>query len=612
MSRELRSRLVTLAVMVALAAVLIWQAGRADRLAAPVERGALLYPGLVPGEVTWLYLKLGSGQDLELQRTPGSAWRITAPGPEIARGDWVDVILDDLARATIEPIEEAGSEIRAEQVGLEPPRHIIGFGGEGWRERLLLGEIDPLGQRVYARRAGHASIVLATRNLVTLLQHHGQDFVDPALLRGLAGTVDLLRVRPGGAPGFTAVREGTQWRLHEPLAVPADAERLGTLVRSLQFARHETVLVSRPTDEESAAWGLPTDAQIAAGRTGDAWSIEAGASGEVPVRVWLPATWRATPDLVPVRRDDLPKIVGVRREALAMLENDTDFFRDRRLLPPVRERASGLRLVVEGATVLDVRARADGRWTFHAPDRLAGTLVETERFHGRSVLDDFLGSFDALLAVGFDDQPPGPPDAEILVDWMLSGVTRHDRIALEHQPREARYAASLAARPGERLLIEARAVEALLAPDAPDRLRSLAVLSGIDAGSWSRLQVLHPRVPEPLEVTRDPASGSWHGDDTWGRRFGLGRDLLHAFRGLDWAAAPADAAYPWQVRFFDAEGALLGGLLLRLPGPGDEEERLGLPAAYAVSLQHPGLELAVQRPWLESVDALDAPLRRQP
>jgi len=609
LSRELRSRLLTLLLLAAVAFGLYVVALRQDVIHAPRPVTGLLYPDLATHDVTWLYLRLVFGQELELQREPGGLWRITKPTTESARQEFVEKLLDDLARAEVAPVEIGGTTLRAADVGLEPPLHQISFGSAQQRETLLLGSVEPLGHMVYARRSGDRDIVLATRNLETLLQFNGSDFVDPALLRGLAGAPTHLRVERDGAVLFDAVRESDHWTLREPVAALADDDRINQLLRALSFVRSTGVVAVDPLPSGLHAMGLPDPADRATGSAHGATLVELGNASEAPARAWIAAGWQSAQEAsVNALREDGHKVVSVPRDALAMLQNATDFFRDHRVLPPLRDRAERLRLLRGGAVLLDIRKGRDGSWSFTEPARLAGQPVENDRREGHAVLGDFLERLDGLEADLFCDPPAGEPVAAVEINWTRTGEALLERLQLFAPRGNGAVPALAASRPKEGLLLPATVME-LFAPETPDVLRSLSPLA-VDEPRWKGFRIELPAPAAPQTIVRD--AGGWTGDDEWGRRFGLARDLVRGLRGFRWQKAAPSPEYPYRAVFLDASGAELADVRFRLPGPGEPPEANGFPCAFAKLPGHEGVELVVARAWVEQIQALPAPQVRTP
>jgi len=606
--KDLRSRLATLLVLLLGAVALYAWAVREDLLSRPRPTSGLLYPGLDVASIDWLHLGLRAGQDLELSRELPGAWWITSPTREYARQERIEAILDNVARAQVQPVEELQGPIASRDVGLDPPRHVIAFRAGGRTETLALGEVEPLGRDVYARRSGGEDrIVLATRNLVTLLQDNATEFVDPALLRGLQGPVERILVE-GGGQRLLAERAGTEWTLLAPEAVLADGDRLDQLVRTLQFVQSERVVLAAPADSTLHELGLPSAAEAASGEGHGATHVEISARGERPVGAWLAAGWQGEAGDVLAVRDDFGKVITVPHGSLAVLSNPPDWFREHHLLPPVRERAASLRLERGGEARLDIRQDADKRWNFAAPERLAGSPVESERVEAHSLLGDFLGRIDELQVRAFLPVPGGEPEARMVVGWIQAGKLRQDRVDLFFV--EGRVVAVTTERPAEGLELPPDVLE-LFEPGTADLLRPLRPLA-LDLSRWAGLSIELPGGGAPLEIRRELPDGPWTGDDEWTRRVSVGHDLARGLRGLRWVPARPGATYGWRMRFLDAAGDALADLRLRMPEADEPPEVLGQPAAFVALAGREGVELVVHRNWIERLDELAAPLVRKP
>jgi Domain of unknown function (DUF4340) len=607
LSRELRARLLTLVVLLAGGAALYVWAAREDLLARPRPVSGLLYPGLHTSHVTWLHVTLRTGHDLEFSREAAGSWWITAPAREYALQERVETILDHLARAQVESLNEAAGPVSEADVGLLPPAHVIAFRVGDREETLSLGAVEPLGRMVYARRSGDEQIVLATRNLITLLQDTADEFVDRSLLRGLAGNISMVAVT-GPQGGLRAEHGGSAWALRVPEPVLADDDRLDQLVRALQFVNQESVTRVEPTPDNLHAAGLPTAEEAARGEHRGATHVQLGAPGQQPVGAWLAAGWVEQPGTVIAVRDDFAKMLNIPRGALALVGHTPDWFREHSLLPPVRERAESLRLETGGTALLEIRRDTGGRWSFVEPPRLAGSEVESERIEGHSLLGDFLGRIDDVQVRDFVPPPEGEPWGRLVVGWTQAGRVRQDRVDLFRVG--GRVLGVTTQRPSEGLELPPDVLD-LFTPLQPELLRSLRPLS-INASVWAQFRVELPGGGPPLEIQRVPPDGTWSGDDEWTRRTAVATDMLRGLRGLRWLPARPGATYGWRVVFADADGNTLAELRLRRPEADESSEAFGLPCVVATITGHDGVELLLHREWMDRLDELAGPLVRKP
>lgn len=603
------SRLATLAVLLLLAWWLFDFAVEQDQLAEPPVMGGRLFPGLEPRDVDFVSLTFRTGHTLDLERSDGGPWRITYPTEELAQAEYANRVVENLSLATVIPVEQQGAPVDPAEVGLEDSPFTLTFAVAGHQTTVEIGDMDVFGRHVYARIQGRDEIVLTTPNLRTMVeQFRAEDYVDKHLLRGLRGAVDGLRVETPDGLLLDTRQEGRLWTLRGPVAGRADASRVPTLIRELQFITYLEVSAIDPDDGMLAQLGLPNARQIEAGDWAGATMLQLTAPGEPPARAFLEQDWKTRDDLCYAIREDLHKLVMIDRNQLNLLINGPDFFRERRALPPVREWASAFRITVGDEARLDIRRTPQGAWTFHAPERLAGTEVDTRRIEGRSSLSDFLTRLDGLSAVGFVEPPEGEPLARLVVDWAWGGRDRRDTIELFALEGQAIPATS-SHRPGEGLLLDPEVLE-LLAPFVPDALRSLAPL-GLDESRWARLVIHHPEAPEPLVVSRPGPDRPFEGDDSWGRRLGLGLQLLQGFVGYVWRPEREGAEYPHVVVFEGFDGEELARVSFRRPLPGEDREALGVPVDVARVSGIDQAVLLVPDFWLAQLLALTEDQTRQ-
>ncbi len=611
------SRLMTLAVLVGLA-LWLWDFASDERSKeiALVSGPGLLYPGLVVDDVTSLYLQLSFGQDLLLERERGGPWRITEPTQEVARQGLIAQVLENLALAEVKLVPEERRTAELHELGLDPPEHKIRIGIGDSERTLSLGALDEFENMLYARRANDPAVLLVSRNLTSFFGWHGEEWVDPHLLRGLKGTLTGIRIDKPDGVLLDAVQEGGEWRLNGAGAPLADSARISQMVRALQFAETNGVAASRVTHAALREVGLPTPPEAEVGDIGNAIRIEMTAPGQDPAVVFL-----ALPDDQPgsdvyyVARGDFGRILTVPRKAIAMIQNDASFFRERSILPPVRERASALRITDGDTVTLDI-VQQSGGWVFRSPERLAGEAVDSHRIEGRSPLGELFFMFDELEAVDFATPKPGEVvTASMHVTWSRAGLERLDRVDLLGEPFENAegqrlWRARASDRPAERLLLDAEAVEALLDPFIADSLRTLAPVA-FDENDYASIKIFLPGRAEPLTSGLD-AAGNWTGDDEISRQRALAEDIRRAgLRGFRWEPASHSlTSWPYQLNYLADDGSTTAAISLRPPRADEPQEAFGKPAAYARISGWPDVELIVPGIWLQRFDALGQPIRR--
>ena len=356
--------------------------------------------------------------------------------------------------------------------------------------------------------------------------------------------------------------------------------------------------------QQRLALGFPSQKAVSEGRYGEATYIEIGNQNEGSVSVLLQPGWEQGDDLIRAVRSDGDKVILVPRDAFSLIANDADWFRDHRMLPPVRERARSVRLEQDGEVILEIQRGPSGLWSFAAPERLAGKPVENERLFGRSALTEFLAVIDSVALTGFTAVPATEPTRRLVVGWDFGGQARLDRVDIHPATSAGSLPATTTERPSEGLALGPELLE-VFDPLWADRLRELSPLS-IDLDTVARFEVVSPDGTTPLVIERD-AKGTWIGDDEWGRRYGLAVDLPRSFRGFSWAAErDTPSATFVEFVYSDADGVIVERIRLREPGADEEGEAYGKPVVLARLDSEPGLELAVPRLWWDAALALQA------
>jgi len=607
----MRSRLITL-LLLALVAVFLWRfAQEEDALVPPPADGGLVFPGLELDSVTHLGVEtrggLEGGDWVEFEREPGGDWYIVHPAEEYAEQEFIDALLRTLAGLKALPIERQGVSIDPKEAGLEFPRVRRFEIGIGDREvALYLGAPDPLGKGDFARRDGSDEILLVTPGTRTFSdQFRPYDYVDKSLFRKYKAGVHGIRVEGPDGVWLDADREGFGWRVNEPVAGRGDAGELDKIVRSLQYIDQSHVTATNPGLDILRQLGLPTANQRQSGDLAESTLVELRPLNEPPLRVYLMQGWRDT-DPVRAIREDGHKLLELEPQALSCIWNlDKRSMLDPVLFPPLGERARHLSVQHGDELLLDIRRGPRGDWTFRAPERLAGEAVDATIVDGRSSLGDLLQQLSAVRATGFVEQPEGDAELTLRVGWDAGGRAVSEVLELFPAPGDVERA-RLSTRPDEGFEIAALG-PLLLDPFLPDSLRNLRPIE-LARDAWSVQLVELPGLDAPLRLQREvDANGHARvvGDDSKGRRLGLGLDVLENLRGLKWAPLPEHSvSYPWTLRWLDADGEELGVLRVRRPDLDEAQRVFGLDVVRVSWSGVPGAELVVSDELLASFESL--------
>ena len=497
------------------------------------------------------------------------------------------------------------------------PSTSFGFGDDQQQFTLHLGVLDEFEQKVYARIAGTEQILLVSRSLLNYLDRAPAHWIDPRLLRGLKGPVERLRVTRDEGVTLDLVKSAGGWRIAAPIDAVANSTRVGQVVRSLEFARQEGVATANMGTDVLHSVGLPTKQEAEAGELRGATRVDLWASGQQPATVILSAGDENAPQSrVRAVRGDFAKLLETPREAFNLIFNTADFFRERQPLPAIRERASSLKFLQEGSSVLHIVRQRDGEWIFESPSERKGEAVEALRTEGRSPLLDLLFRIDKLEAVGFTDAPVrGPFTHEIHVTWDAGGRERLDRVSLGapiQKDGQELIPVATTMRPLEGALFEPSILE-FFDPFEVDRLRTLAplVLENGFAGLDARIPESDIRVSETFLSGRVEGN-RWVGDDSGGRLRTLGEDMRSVgMRGIRWVPPREGFEFPYGLTFLDPEGQVLADVSFRRPAEDEPPEALGVPGARARISGWDGVELILPGVWVERLAELGGPVVRR-
>jgi hypothetical protein len=288
-----------------------------------------------PMRVTSVEL-IRSNSVMRVERT-NRTWRMTMPVEYPAQAVSVDRLVEQLGRmvpATFITAAQVAAQPEAlKAFGLEPPMATLELGtGEG-PAIFRIGGLTPLRTHFYFQRVGSEGVYTADLGVLEGLPAHPSEWRDRALLGMELRGYDRVTLASRGRTAFEAVREGTRWRLRQPLSARADGERIEALVAYLQGLRVKEFVTDAAVIDR-AVYGLqPPEFEVAIGLgTNDLARLQVGgvATNAVGERF--------------VRRLSHTNVVRVLAEELTMLERPLEDFRDPRLFGPL-----------EGVTGMEVR-----------------------------------------------------------------------------------------------------------------------------------------------------------------------------------------------------------------------------------------------------------------
>lgn len=187
------------------------------------------------------------GDTVIVLKREGEGWRLVEPMQAAADGEEVESLLQILLDAREERrIEEAPT--RLADYGLEHPAiHLsVTLKGGNTFPTLLLGDVNPNGRSVYAKRADQPVVFLVTVIARVRADRKPDDFRDKTLLALEPNQVTRVELAGAGQPISLRRVAGKGWEISKPIKARADAAVIGELLWKLKDTRTTAFVGSGP------------------------------------------------------------------------------------------------------------------------------------------------------------------------------------------------------------------------------------------------------------------------------------------------------------------------------------------------------------------------------
>lgn len=177
----------------------------------------------------------------------GDGWRLIEPVQATADGSEVVPLLHTLLEAREERrIEEAPTHLA--DYGLERPSLQLSVTLKDGKTlpALLLGDLNPNGRSVYAKRPDQPAVFLATVIVRVRADRRPDDFRDKTLLALEPNQVAQVELVGKGQSISLSHAEGKGWEISKPIKARADAAVIGQLLWKIKDARVTAFVGSGP------------------------------------------------------------------------------------------------------------------------------------------------------------------------------------------------------------------------------------------------------------------------------------------------------------------------------------------------------------------------------
>lgn len=255
-----RSYVKTIAAIVIFAALFFtlthWDQWHKKKASSSTPSSLLMAP-LKTSEVTSFTLTPRDGKPVTCQRQ-GKDWAIVAPRNIPAAQDKINSFLGSLTTATVSEVVDP-HPATVKDFGLDPAAETIDVTSSGKPQKLtlLLGDMTPTGEGMYAQVAGNPRVVELPQYAHSALVQTLFDLRDTRVVTLPADQLQKIQVE-AGADNYTLTKnpEGV-WELSLPPAVRASSYSVETMVDNLRTATMNSILADDKKDDAKYAFAKP-------------------------------------------------------------------------------------------------------------------------------------------------------------------------------------------------------------------------------------------------------------------------------------------------------------------------------------------------------------------
>ena len=216
--------------------------------AEPVSKQEKVFAGVQTDKIDELKVTSDKGDVTTLKKDNGN-WQLVAPVAAKADEAEASGIANAVGQVEIvRVIDENPTDLKG--YGLDMPRVEVDFKGAGDKDyrRLLIGEKSPTGADLFARRNDEKKVFLIPASQETTLNRSTFELRDKTLLKFERDKVDGVEMNAGGKTVQLA-KDGTEWKITQPLQVRADYGGVEGLIGKLQTTQVKSIV----SDNASAA-----------------------------------------------------------------------------------------------------------------------------------------------------------------------------------------------------------------------------------------------------------------------------------------------------------------------------------------------------------------------
>ena len=269
--RGLRSTTALVVVLAGLFAYIYFVTWKkpADGTASKQEK---VFAGIQTDKIDELKITSDKG-DVTTLKKEGGNWQLVAPASARADESQASGIVSALGQVEMtRVIDERAADLK--QYGLETPRIEIDFKAAGDKDyrRLFIGDKAPTGGDLFARRNDDKKVFLIPSYQETTFNHSTFDLRDKIVLKFEPDKIDSLDVSAGGNT-LQFTKDGSEWKITQPLPARADYASVEGLVGRLQSAAMKSIATESASPADLKKFGLDKPAASVDLKMGSARAI---------------------------------------------------------------------------------------------------------------------------------------------------------------------------------------------------------------------------------------------------------------------------------------------------------------------------------------------------
>lgn len=232
------------------------------RLFAPQKLDEKVDGGAPPADFTHLVVTF-DGETTELEREPGQPWMIVKPIKTRADHLIVDGLISQLQTAKFkDTLEENPDATALAKYGLDKPRFTVDatalVNGEARSVKIFGGIENTFDGSVFVRRNDEKPVYSAPGGVRYSLAKRTFDLRDKTPFGIDDSKLERLVVSSSNKNDYELERDGKQWKLVKPVAEPADAVNVASMIAATSSDRAQRFLDDTPANRAASGLDTPT------------------------------------------------------------------------------------------------------------------------------------------------------------------------------------------------------------------------------------------------------------------------------------------------------------------------------------------------------------------